>query len=250
MTPALPDDPLRGLRVLVVGASSGIGEATALLFAQHGAQVVGAARRTERISALGIDAVHCDLLDPASCEQVVDDTVAILGGLDALVVISGLTVLAPIPETDQAVWRRVLDTNLVGPALVARAALDHLTLPGSAGRVVFASSDSAAVPYPGMVAYGTAKRGLEAFCDGLAHEYPSLHATAVVIGPTHDTEMGRDWDVEVITPWLQRWLDEGFLRFGPQLSAEVAQVFAGVLRAATPERQVEAVNRGDTPEIK
>ena len=93
MPQAPSDDALAGLRVLVVGASSGIGAATAALFVQHGARVVGAARRTERVQALGIDAVHCDLTDPASCEQVVGDAVALLGGLDALVVIAGLTVL-------------------------------------------------------------------------------------------------------------------------------------------------------------
>ncbi len=243
-------DPLQGLRVLVVGASSGIGAATTTLLHDHGARVVGAARRVERISELGVDAVPCDLLDPESCARAVAEAVDLLGGLDALVIISGLSMLVPLQQTTHADWQRVLDTNLVGPALVTRAALEHLQAPGSAGRVVFASSDSAALPYPGMVLYGTAKRGLEAFSDGLAHEYPALHSTYVVIGPTHDTEMGRDWDPELLTPWLQRWLDEGYLRFGPQLSAEVAEVFADVLRSPTPPRSVEAVNRLESPEIK
>lgn len=232
---------LEGMRVLVVGASSGIGRTTARVLHEAGATVVGAARRTERIEELGIPAVHCDLLDPDECMRGAERAVELLGGLDALVSVAGLTHLTPLDEAGYGTWHTLLDTNLVGPALITRAVLAHLLAPTSAHRALYVSSDSARKPYPGMVLYGASKAALEMFSEGLHHEYPVIRSTHVMVGPTLDTEMMRDEDGDRLTPYLQRWIDEGFIRYAPQESPAVAEVILGLLRSDDPPHRADAV---------
>lgn len=232
-----------GMRVLVVGASSGIGRATALALHDRGARVVAAARRIERLHDLGVErGVRCDVRRARDCADVVGAAVDALGGLDALVYVTGITMVRPILDADEAHWHEMLSTNLIGAALITRAALPHLLSGESEGRALYVSSDSARKPYPGLVAYGASKAALETFAEGLANEYPILRATHLMVGPTDDTEMGSDWDFAAVADWVERWLAEGYIRYATQKSPAVAERIVELLCDDDPPRAAEAVN--------
>ena len=119
---------LEGRRILVVGASSGMGRETGLAAAAEGARVAFAARRLERVQEAakqagdGCIGLECDVTHDESCDAVVAAAVEALGGLDALVYAAGTCVFKALSDTDGSDWRQVLDTNLVGATLIMRAA--------------------------------------------------------------------------------------------------------------------------------
>ncbi len=229
------------LRVLVVGASSGIGASTALALAGSGARVVGAARRASRVAELeGVTAVACDVSVPEDCDRAVKTAVETMDGLDALVYAAGTTCLTPLESTGPEVWSELFTTNVFGAAMVTRAALPHLLSGTGDNRALYLSSDSAEMPYPGLVVYGASKAALRAFCQGLASEFAGLRVTEIMVGPTIDTEVGDHFDSEAFGHWFARWNDEGFIRFGYQLSADVAAVVVQTLRSEKPEALVPA----------
>ncbi len=204
---------LDGLRVLVVGASSGIGRAIAIAAAAGGAQVCAAARRADRLNELvaeaasttsgppssttssptrAITAITADVRRDADCERLVAEAVAALGGLDALVYATGVSPLAPLSATDGDAWRSVLESNVVGAALVTRAAIDHLSQ--SHGRAAFLSSVSSEDPRPALVPYGVSKAALDAMIKGWRNEHPEIAFLRVVVGPTSGTEFAASWN--------------------------------------------------------
>ena len=135
---------LKGKRVLVIGASSGLGKTTAIAAATEGAQVCLAARRTERVEAnaaeIGGDAfaIACDVQDEASCAALIEQTVARMGGLDALVYAPGIATFGPIEEINSESWHSVFGTNVIGLSLILNAAIGALT--EAKGKVVVYSS--------------------------------------------------------------------------------------------------------------
>jgi NAD(P)-dependent dehydrogenase (short-subunit alcohol dehydrogenase family) len=236
------------LRVLVVGASSGIGASTASALVEAGARVAGAARRADRIAKLDrVVPVACDVGNVDITTRAVEEGASALGGLDAVVYATGTTGLTPLDSTGPDEWNLIFTTNVFGAAMVTRAALPHLRADGSDGRAVFLSSDSAVKPYPGLVAYGASKAALSAFCLGLASEFGDLRVTEVVVGPTVDTEVGDHFDPDAFATWFTRWCDEGFVRYGYQVSADVASVIADTLRAERPGARVMAAAEPDPP---
>ena len=113
--------PLDGTVALVTGASSGIGEATALALAEHGATVAIAARRrgrledlARRIEAAGATALvlEADVTDQTQAERAVNQTAAELGRLDILVNNAGMMLLGPAVDADASEWWRMLDINV------------------------------------------------------------------------------------------------------------------------------------------
>jgi NAD(P)-dependent dehydrogenase (short-subunit alcohol dehydrogenase family) len=184
--------------------------------------------------------VTCDVGVAADCERAVERAVDALGGLDALVYAAGTTALTPLETTGPEQWRDLFTVNVFGAAQITRAALPQLTSPASDGRAVFLSSDSAVKPYPGLVAYGASKAALSAFCQGLASEFDRLLVTEVMVGPTVDTEAGDHFDPDEFAVWFTRWCDDGFIRYGYQVSDEVAAVIVETLRSMEPQAQVLA----------
>jgi NAD(P)-dependent dehydrogenase (short-subunit alcohol dehydrogenase family) len=224
---------------LVIGASSGIGAATARSLVDSGARVVGAARRAARVAELeGVIPVACDVTVPDDCDQVVTTAVEALGGLDALVYATGTTGLMPLDSTGRDAWSEIFSTNLFGAAMVTRSALAHLTAGTSDNRAIYLSSDSLEMPYPGLVPYAASKAALRAYCLGLANEFTGLRVTEVMVGPTIDTEVGDHFDSEAFGRWFARWNDEGYIRFGYQMAVDVAAVILDTLRSNEPQNRV------------
>ena len=123
---------VQGRKILVVGASSGLGRATAIALQRQGADVVFAARRRDVLEeavaeAGGGHVVAIDVLDPASIEQGVAEAAGALGRLDGIVYTSGMSPMAPMAELGQDDWQAVFGVNLFGPNLLIKAALPHLS---------------------------------------------------------------------------------------------------------------------------
>jgi NADP-dependent 3-hydroxy acid dehydrogenase YdfG len=196
------------VRLLVVGASSGIGRAVAVLAAGDGIDVVAAARRADRLDELPVQTVVCDARDAGDCETVVASAVSRLGGLDAVVYAAGVSPLVAVAEADAAVWHEVLETNVIGAALVVRAALPHLI--AASGRAVFLSSDSVPRPYPGLVAYAASKAALNTLVMGWRVECPEVTFTRVAVGPTV-TGFADSWSPERAAGYFARWEAEAYL---------------------------------------
>jgi NAD(P)-dependent dehydrogenase (short-subunit alcohol dehydrogenase family) len=239
---------LRGLRMLVVGASSGIGRATAEVAAAEGARVAAAARRVdvlEELVATLPDAValRCDARDPSSCTAAVADAVDAFGGLDAVAYVAGATPIGLLSEPEADQWASAFETNVFGAVAVARAALPHLR--ASDGRVVFISSTAAERPWPGMVAYAASKAALDAFIAGWNAENPEVGATRLVCGPTM-TSMSLDWDLELAGRLRPRWVDGGYLAAQPQAQQpeDVARQIVNAICSDTRVTDVRVVPPG------
>jgi NAD(P)-dependent dehydrogenase (short-subunit alcohol dehydrogenase family) len=218
---------LVGKRVLVVGASSGIGRATAEAAAAAGARVATAARRPDQP---GDPAVVADVRDPDECERLIADAVAAMGGIDMLVYAPALLPLGPLSGTDADVWRAVLETNVMGAALVSSAALPHLR--AARGRVVFLSSDSSLRPRPGLVAYACGKAALNALAAGLRDEEPDVEVSLVLVGPTM-TGIADAWDMERAAEYAVVWDRFGHQKPGAVMTAEdVAAEVVHILASA------------------
>src|SRR5215213_5756404 len=127
--------PLDGTVALVTGASSGIGEQTAVALAELGSSVVVAARRADRLEAL-VDrigasggkalAVAADVTDEAQANDAVAQAVDRFGRLDTVVANAGVMLLGPIVDADTTEWRRMIELNVLGALYTAHAALPHL----------------------------------------------------------------------------------------------------------------------------
>jgi NAD(P)-dependent dehydrogenase (short-subunit alcohol dehydrogenase family) len=204
---------LGSCRLLVVGASSGIGRAVGIRAAAAGADVAFAARRTDRLEAAVAEAggkglaLTCDVREDDQCADTVARAAEHLGGLDAVVYATGTSPLTKLRDADGDLWRSLVATNVVGAALVTRAALPHLEASG--GRLLFLGSSSVGRPYPGLVPYATSKAALHELARGLRNEYPWLRVTTFVVGPTL-SEFADGWDPDLAVEMFTRWQAEGY----------------------------------------
>ena len=183
---------ISGRRILVTGASSGIGAATADLLAQRGATVVGAARRTDRIDGgSGVHAVYLDLTDPTSVARTVAQTVEVMGGIDVLVNSAGLARFGAMSTANYKDWRDMLDVNVLGLLAVTQAAIPHLKA-GNHGQVINVSSMSGhRIVGPGAAVYGATKFAVQAISEGLRKELAPARVRVSTVSPSYvkDTEI-------------------------------------------------------------
>ncbi|WP_448628052.1 SDR family oxidoreductase [Geodermatophilus sp. URMC 64] len=169
--------PVRDQVVVVMGASSGIGRATAATFAAEGAKVVVAARGetglrslVEEIRARGGTACLevADVTDPAQTRRVAQRAVTEYGRLDTWVHAAAVLLVAPFEQTTAEEFQRVVDVNLMGQVHGAMAALPHLKRQG--GALIHISSMGAKRGVPLQTAYCASKHGLDGFLETLRTE--------------------------------------------------------------------------------
>jgi NADP-dependent 3-hydroxy acid dehydrogenase YdfG len=170
--------PLTGKVALVTGASSGIGEATAVALAEAGAAVAIGARRKDRLDVLAarlrdggatVLQLDLDVTDEQACADAVRRTRDELGGLDVLVNNAGVMLLGTIVGADPEDWRRMLDTNVLGLMYMTHAAIEGMVEQGS-GDVVNISSVAGRTARKGAGVYNASKWAVNAFSESLRQE--------------------------------------------------------------------------------
>lgn len=201
------DRTLEGRRVLIVGASSGIGAALARAVATAGGQVAVSARRSDRLEELVAQmgtgyAVPGDATDPDDARRVADAAATALGGLDLMAYVAGFGVLQPLVETDPDTWTDVFRVNVVGANLAAAAALDHL---GPDGIAAFVSSRTVDDANPMFATYSATKAALDQCIRVWRHEHPDRRFVRIVMGNTAPTEFADHMRPERLGEALEAW---------------------------------------------
>ncbi len=181
---------LAGLRIIVTGAASGIGRATAALFEAEGASVVRFDRDAAGLEAEGAKGPGylVDQTDQQAVREGVERAVAHLGGLDALVNAAGIADDNPTETIPLERWNHVIAVNLTGPFLLCQAALPHLRK-SAAPTIVNIASASGLLPSGAGTAYAASKAGVLMLTKNLAAEWgPDIRVNAICPG-TIDTNM-------------------------------------------------------------
>ena len=177
--------------VVITGASSGLGEATARYLAAHGATVVLGARRAGRIEALATelvaaghkaDAVATDVTDRAQVKNLVDTAVQHFGRVDVVVNNAGLMPLAPLERLKIDEWDRMIDVNIKGVLYGIAAALPYMQAQKS-GHIINVSSVYGHVVDPGATVYCATKHAVRAISEGLRKESKPYNIRTTTISP-------------------------------------------------------------------
>jgi NADP-dependent 3-hydroxy acid dehydrogenase YdfG len=189
---------LEGRRAAITGASSGIGEATALALAVEGASVALGARRKDRLDDLAgrikaeggaAIALEADIGNEEQAHRFVNGAAEELGGLDILVNNAGVMLLGPVEGTDTDEWRTMIDVNLLGLLYCTQAALPLLREGGN-GHVVNLSSVAGRTASLGAGVYNMTKWGVTGFSEALRQEaaHSGIRVTCIEPGFV-DTEL-------------------------------------------------------------
>lgn len=171
--------------VLITGASSGIGLATAALLAREGWKVYAGARRVERmagLAALGAVPLKLDVTDDASLRSAVDAVLKAEGRLDALVNNAGYGAHGAAEDVPLHEARRQFEVNVFGLARLTQLALPHMRARGS-GRIINISSIAGKVTTPTGAWYHASKHAVEAYSDALRLEVGQFGIKVVLIEP-------------------------------------------------------------------
>ena len=235
------------MRVVVVGASSGLGRCIGIGLGQRGADVALLARRKERLESAVAEAgdkaraIECDVTDADSSAAAIDKAAAEMGGIDGIVYTPGVGPLKKLADMDAETWRWVFDTNVTGAAITTAAALPHLQ--ASAGRAIFLSSVSASLTptWPGLGAYNVSKAALDKLVEAWRGENPEVGFTCLIVGDCAGGEgeamtgFADGWDMELAADGVAPHLDR----------AEVAQRLAVRRRGPGEDRRRAAEQRPD-----
>ena len=188
---------LDGTVSLVTGASSGIGEATALALARLGSSVAIVARRRDRLEQLAAQitdaggnalAIEADVGSRDDAQAAVKRTVDELGRLDTLVNNAGVMLLGPVQDAPIEEWERMLEVNVAGLLYCAHAALPHLLgaaddSPRGVADMINISSVAGRVARLGSGVYNLTKHGVGAFSESLRQEVTQRHVRVSLIEP-------------------------------------------------------------------
>jgi glucose 1-dehydrogenase len=214
VTPREAYRSLKGKNVLVTGGTSGIGQAIAVRFAEHGANVAinylrqpEEAAETEgqvqacvkRVRQEGVRdvLVGADVSNEDEVVRMFEHAIAELGGLDVLVNNAGIQISRPSHELSAADFDRVLGVNLRGAFLCAREAIKHFLAEEKPGSIVNVSSVHQRIPKPGYLGYSVSKGGMQNLTTTLALEYAGHGIRVNAIGPG-----------ATVTPINRAWIDD------------------------------------------
>lgn len=182
---------LEGRKALVTGASRGIGQAIAEALAAAGAEVAMTARdpasleeTAERVTGAGGRArsFALDVRDVSACRQTVETAAEAMGGLDILINNAGYEEIRPSLDVDEALWERIVSTNLKGAFFCAQAAAREMSNQGK-GAIVNLCSLTSYVGVPTAVPYGSSKSGLLGMTRALAVEWAEYGIRVNAIAP-------------------------------------------------------------------
>lgn len=226
---------LEGKVVLVTGASSGIGEATAIAVAEEGASVALVARRADRLEALSAKikeaggealAIVADIADEVQARDAVLKTHEAFGRLDILINNAGVMLLGLIDGANTEEWRRMINVNVLGLMYTTHAALPLMKAQGT-GHIVNVSSVAGRKARTGSGVYSATKWAVGAFSESLRTELFRSNIRVTLIEPgAVETEL----ITHITNPQARQQADAFFKTITPLQSADIA---AGIVYAVT-----------------
>lgn len=232
--------------VVITGASSGIGAATARVLASEGARLVLGARREGKLDELrdaiqtasGIaESVVTDMRQPEQVDRLVDTAVDRFGRVDAIVNNAAMGTLRTIAEGRIEEWRAIFETNVIGTLTACRAALRHM-LPQGSGTILNVTSASAHEAWPYLAVYAASKAAVHTLSDGLRREVAGcgVRVMTIEVHNVGGTDFSSTFDADVLPSAVQRWVDLGLLtRESPSIeAADVARAIAFQLSQPDP----------------
>jgi NAD(P)-dependent dehydrogenase (short-subunit alcohol dehydrogenase family) len=231
---------LSGSRVLVVGASAGIGRAVALRAAREGAEIAVVARRKEALEILAQEAgggaiIVADLSVSADCARIAEEASASLGKIDVVLFVAATARLRTLKDMTAAEWAVTLNTNLVGVNLTIASLLPHLS---EGALVLVASSESAGRPFYALGAYAASKSALEDTMRAWRIERPEVRFTTIVVGTTVPTEFASNFDPQEMIAAFPIWAAQGNAPADYMQADEVADVTVGFIETLLPNKTV------------
>jgi NADP-dependent 3-hydroxy acid dehydrogenase YdfG len=185
------NDNIQGKVIVITGASSGLGEATARMLSQQGATLVLGARRLERIQALADDlnanggralALKTDVTQADQVKALVNTAVKTYGRIDVMLNNAGLMPHSPLERLKVEDWDRMIDVNLKGVLYGIAAALPHMQQQQS-GQFINVSSVAGHKVRPGSAVYAATKHAVLALSEGLRQEVKPYNIRTTVISP-------------------------------------------------------------------
>jgi NAD(P)-dependent dehydrogenase (short-subunit alcohol dehydrogenase family) len=210
-------------RVVVIGASTGLGRCLGIGLAKRGERVALMARRADKVTAATAEAgngavgIACDATDAESCRSALAEAAGALGGIDTVIYAAGAGPLVALKDADAAMWRAAFDTNVVGASLVTAAALPYLT--ETAGNMLYMSTTGASYtpPWPGLGVYQATKAAMDHMVNGWRAEQPGINFTRVTIGECGGGEgdaqsaFNQTWDPAMQGHFGMQWFTRGYL---------------------------------------
>jgi NADP-dependent 3-hydroxy acid dehydrogenase YdfG len=182
-------DNIKGKTVVITGASSGLGEATARHLANAGAKVVLGARRIDRLKALSAElglpdgsAIETDVTQADQVKHLVDQAVRLHGRIDVIVNNAGLMPHSPLERGKIDDWDRMIDVNLKGVLYGIAAALPHMKEQKS-GHIINVSSVAGHKVRPGSAVYAATKTAVRVISEGLRQEVKPYNIRTTIVSP-------------------------------------------------------------------
>ena len=182
------DLQLEGKTAIVTGASRGLGRATAIALHEQGVRVLAVARTLDALKTLedldpqAIRACQCDMQDPTAVAALAQVALDQFGSLDIVVNNAGIAPAGAFLEQDQEIWDQVMAVNVAAPAILARAAGQHMVKQGS-GKIINIASTSGILGKPSLVAYSSSKGAVLQFTKALAAEWAKSGVQVNAIAP-------------------------------------------------------------------
>jgi short-subunit dehydrogenase len=224
--------------VIVTGASSGIGYATAKLLSEKGAKLALVSRSKEKLEQLSKKlpesvAVPADMTKPGEIKEMVKRTEAHFGRIDALINCAGQGYDAPVERTDVGIFRHIFDLDVVGPVVAMQQVIPVMRRQGG-GTVINVSSGTALMYLPNNGAYSAMKRALVSISLTAKEE---LKSDGIVVSVAYPYITLTDFEKNTIKdPSLtQEEPEEGSLPFPPDTAEYMAQKIIEGIESGEPE---------------
>jgi NADP-dependent 3-hydroxy acid dehydrogenase YdfG len=208
---------IEGKVIVITGASSGLGEATAKLLAEQGASVVLGARRTERIKSLAEEingnggkalAITTDVTELDQVKKLVDQAVEGFGSVDVMINNAGLMPFSPLERLKVDEWNQMIDVNIKGVLNGIAAAIPYMKEKKS-GHFINVSSVAGHVVVPGGVVYCATKHAVRAISEGLRKEVKPYNIRTTIISPgAVATELTDSIKEEDIAAEMEQYYEE------------------------------------------